>query len=801
MENGYYLFFSPEAGVVPHFAAQALIAKILQQKGHKVLFVRCHGLYSHCPVMDMYLLPHSDTRENQQKVCGSCVHASTTALGAYGLESVDLRDFLSVEIIERIQTAMADPPADLRDFRYDGIPFGTLTVIDLVLATKVSDFAGLSEEMREVWLKYLSGALLSYLLTQELIAKFPILGIVHHEDYGILLGARVAGSRHGIPSTHVGFSGQMGGDRRIVALMHMPGSGDDQKAMVKWPEWRDLSLPPERVREPMDDLLGRFGSVSSRVYSPKKSVEAKDLFTELGIPRGKKLLTAFTSSLDERLAVDSVVDALELRAVRVTQPWPNQIEWLKSLIDYVGRSADFHLVVRIHPREGANKRESKVSQHLGQLRKEFDRPLPNVTFVWPGMEVSSYDLAEIADLVLTAWTTLGLEVGRVGVPVLASTWALAPRPNDDFHVWAPTPAAYFSKLEEMSSLPPRLETVLHGFRWHYIQYYGHMVDFGDIIPTRDFHGLPQFFLPAASDDVVDVIVNRKDLLDKNRSRLAESMRPGSLAAERKEVRVQLRRALRFLFTGEENPADYRLLLAGTDAAPEEFLSASGLGKVPPGAVLVLVAGKRIHFVDSEKVRTRVSAMAVRLAILACDSAFQSPHPLPGEALSVAAPGDLAAGSVPTGGAARSAEEAFVRANRLKSSGDPVAALAAVEEALAGGLVSPELLNLQGHLECLAGNPQEGMALFQQVVSRWPGFAMAHNNLTVLHWQMGDRKRALEQLSQGLKADPFCKDLVGNAVRMFQALGEREQARAIGDFYLKKHPSEAAWIGSMLAGKD
>jgi hypothetical protein len=673
-----------------------------------------------------------------------------------------------------------------------------LTVVDLVLATKVSDFAGLTAEMRDVWLKYLSGSLLSYLLTQELIAKYPILGIVHHEDYGILMGARVAGARHGIPSTHVGFSGQMGGDRRLVALMHNPGSGDDQQAMVKWPEWRDLSLAPERVRDPMDDLLGRFGSISSRVYSPKKSLEAKELFSELGIPAGKKLLAAFTSSLDERLAVDSVVDAMDLRAVRVTQPWPNQIEWLKALIEYVGRSADYHLVVRIHPREGANKRESTISQHLGQLKQTFGKPFPNVTFVWPGMEVSSYDLAEMADLVLTAWTTLGLEVGRAGVPVLASTWALAPRPNDDFHVWAPTPAGYFAKLEEMSSQPPRLESVLHSFRWHYIQYFGYMVDFGDIVPARDFHGLPKFFMPAAADDVVAVIVNRENILDKNRSRLASSMRPGSLAAERAAVRVQMRRALRFLLTGEENSADHRLLLAWTDMTPEEFLAGSGLGKVPKGAVLVLIHGKRMHYIDSEKVRTRASAMGIRLAALGCDAAYRNPYPLPEEGRSVATPADLVAGLPAEDGSG--AEEAFARANRLKAAGDQAAALAVVKDALSQGKVSPELLNLQGHLECLAGNAEEGIELFEQVVTRWPGFAMAHNNLTVLHWQRGDRKRALEQLALGLKADPFCKDLVGNAVRMFHALGEREQAKAIGEFYLKKHPAESDWIRTVLAGQ-
>jgi tetratricopeptide (TPR) repeat protein len=515
-------------------------------------------------------------------------------------------------------------------------------------------------------------------------------------------------------------------------------------------------------------------------------------------------MVAFTSSLDERLAVDSVVDALELRQVHgVTQPWPDQIEWLKALLAYVGRKDDVHLVVRVHPREGANKRESRVSQHLGRLREAFDKPFPNATFVWPGMDVSSYDLAELADIVLTAWTTLGLEVGRVAVPVLASTWSLSPKPKDDFYVWMPTPEAYFAKLEEMIPASPRLESVLHGFRWHYVAYFGHMVDFGDIIPARDFHGLPKFFMPNAAPDVVDVIVNRRDMLDINRERIEKAMGPGSLAAERAGVRAQLRRALRFLFTGEENSPDYRLLVAWTEDSPDQFLERTGLGSVPPGTALVLIHGKRMHFLEAGASRSRISAMGRRLAALGCDAAYGCPHPLPEEARAAGDARELVSAS---SGAAQSIsgsvfESAFQRATRLKASGDHAGALKAVENALTAGVATPELLNLRGHLECLVGNPAAGAACFEQVVSGWPGFAMAHNNLTVLYWQQGDRKRALEQLARGLKADPYCKDLVGNAMRMFKDLGEGRQARAIGEYYLKKHPAESAWMESVLSDRD
>lgn len=794
MSDGYYLFFTPEAGVVPHFTMQALLARILVEKGNKVLFVRCHSMYPHCPVMDMYLLPHDNTKENQQKVCGQCLQASETILGAYALESIDMKDFLSVEIIERINSAMEDMPGDLREFTFDGLPFGTLTVIDLVLATKVSDFAGLSEEMRAIWCKYITNALLSYLLTLEIMGKFPIRGIVHHEDYGLLLAARLAGRKHGIPSIHVGFTGQLGGDRRRVYLMHKAGSGDEQKTMTKWGEWRDLCLPPEKVPEPMDDLLARLGSISARVYSPKKTFDGKDLFAELGLPRDKKLLVAYTSSLDERLAVDSVVDALNQRFVSVTQPWPNQIEWLKSVLEFVGKSDEYHLVVRVHPREGANKRESRISQHLLMLKEAFDRPLVNATFIWPGMEVSSYDLAEIADLVLTAWTTLGLEVGRLGVPVLASTYALAPRPNDDFHVWAPTQKDYFAKIKEMVGQPPSLDTVLHAFRWHMVQYLGHTVDLSDIIPTSDFHGLPKFFLPAASGDVENVIVNGMDMLDVNRGRLEAVQWPGALSAERVATRAQLRRGLRFLFTGEEKSPEFRLVLAESDDSPQAFLAKLGVREVEPGTAILLMRGGALHFLEADKSYARYSKMGARLGVLACDTAWHVTVPLPPEAKILRDEADLRAQFRAEGSG--SADQAFANATRLKDEGKIAEARELAAGAVSRGHQSAELLNLLGHLECLSGNNEAGKLMFQRVVRIWPSFAKAFNNLSVLYWNSGDKGQALQQLVAGLKADPYSRDLVANAVIMFKALGETNQAAAIINFYLKKYPDDAGFFAGL-----
>ena len=76
--------------------------------------------------------------------------------------------------------------------------------------------------------------------------------------------------------------------------------------------------------------------------------------------------------------------------------------------------------MRIHPREGVNKRESVASQHLTRLREAFGKPYANCRFIWPADPVSSYDLGEAADVVLTSWSTIGLEMPATGAPVLVA---------------------------------------------------------------------------------------------------------------------------------------------------------------------------------------------------------------------------------------------------------------------------------------------------------------------------------------------------------------------------------------------
>lgn len=611
--DGTILFFSPEAGVPPHYAAQCVLARTLKEMGHKVLFARCFEVFERCPVMDMYQLPYAGGPEVTAGTCINCAAASIEMLDAYGLDSLDLRTLVTREIAAQYQRALMSLPDDLNLFEYDSIPFGKLCINDLVLATKILDFEKVSEEIRQAWLEYIKSSLLSYLLIDRLCQRFTISRIVHFNDYSVLLGARMAARKHGIPSSTVTLAPHNVIDRRRFLISSDIIWAILAKQERAWPAWRSLPLSADQVKAVAGDLLARLGGQGSHTYSPSKTFQADDIRSRLDLAKNRKLIVAYTSSLDEMLAGRALRESVGVPVIEPPQPFADQIAWLQELSSFVGARDDLQLVVRIHPREGANKRDSVSSMHLTRLRNAFGRPQKNCVFVWPAEPISSYDLGEAADVVLTSWSAIGLEMARLGVPVLTSTNGLMPFPHDDFLEWGQTATEYFSKLEMLLDRPTTMDTIARAFRWYNLFHLGTSLDLGDLVPTHDFEGLPVFHLPNEAAAIEEIIVKRKDILELNLERQIMSQDSASSEKENAAVERQLRRIIHFLFTGGDSHADVPLWLTESDETNE------GESRVQVsfenGARTLKIKDSNVSYQSSGKTYERYSPMIVRLAKL------------------------------------------------------------------------------------------------------------------------------------------------------------------------------------------
>jgi hypothetical protein len=607
----YVVFFAPEAGIIPHFAATCFVAKTLEELGHKTLIVRCFDSYPRCVVMDGHSLPHDLDKDQREAICERCYGHSNQTTGSYGLTVIDLRELISVEIKHQVDVLTTNLPEDLSTFAFEGIQFGKICAAEAAITFKTTDLTGATPSVRRLLVWYLKGALLSYFATVRLLQSQKISRVVHFNEYAILLAAALAARAAGVPTTNMTMASIHGVDHRQIIFMKEPLAILSYRSRLEnWKYWRDLVLPAPMIKAIGSDCLYRMTKSSAFIYSPSRTGSTDEIFASLGLDKQRKLLVAFTSSLDELEANNQYLGALGFDPYPTKQPFKDQIEWLEALVHHVEASTDLQLVVRIHPREDANKRDSVVSGHLSLLRQHFGcQSYKNTRFVWPQDAVSSYDLMELADVGLTAWSSTALEMVRMGIPVVTAFDLHTPFPTGDVVAWADTQRGYFDLLEQAVTSPPNLDRISLAYRWSSLRTLGCAIDLSDVIPHANISEAPVFSLPFAAAEIEDALINDRDVSDIARQKLLAAQSPNHRVAEREALSQQLRRCVWFLCTGEDRQSDYRLFFGkvADDSQLNEYDAVLAEGE---DFVELKMADRRVY---------RRSRMAGRLASLAAQN--------------------------------------------------------------------------------------------------------------------------------------------------------------------------------------
>lgn len=550
------LFFVPEAWVVAHFALLSVLAKTLTERGHQAAMVRCFDLFDRCPAKDMRNMPLTPTPKMHEQVCIHCAKSSFSMTDSYGLRTIDLRAYDTPSIRRTVSEELRDLPTSFIHYEFDGVAIGRICANQVALIRKAYFLDAPSPESQTIWKAYIQTALMTYLLMKECLEHHDVPVMVHYNDYISSIAARVAVRQRGGKTICVGSAMHKNVDRTRPIFHQNLGGAWLSEQYRSWGQWKDLPLLPFFVREIGDDSLNNFRSHGIHIFSPNKNYFEGDIRSSLGIDPHRKLVVAFTSSTDEMLSMKHLMLALNEPFLEPPQPFEDQIQWISHLMEFVRQRSDIQLWVRIHPREGSNERNRLDSEHLGELRRHFGGKNTPIRFVWPEEKLSSYDLAEAADLCLISWSTIGLEMARVGVPVIATTNnEIAPIPQGGFLQWESSQGNYWKLIDDnLKRTTTSLQTVICAFRWYYTSRLGHSIDISDVIPHHDFVNQPAFRIPSHAQDIEQVVVHNTPILDINRAREPKAT-PQSVREEKEAVRKQLRRFFHYLATGEDKTPD------------------------------------------------------------------------------------------------------------------------------------------------------------------------------------------------------------------------------------------------------
>jgi hypothetical protein len=152
------------------------------------------------------------------------------------------------------------------------------------------------------------------------------------------------------------------------------------------------------------------------VYSsPLADIDLESLRLTLGVLPNRKVLLATMSSADEIFGAKM---AGVLRDSPVLPLFKDGFEWISFLVEQLVDRKDLHLIIRVHPREFPNKRESKLSPNAKNLRELLSGLPDNVSVNWPEQNISLYGLAHIVDVVLNSSSSAGIEMSALGLPVV-----------------------------------------------------------------------------------------------------------------------------------------------------------------------------------------------------------------------------------------------------------------------------------------------------------------------------------------------------------------------------------------------
>jgi hypothetical protein len=412
------LFFSPYADIWVHSLPEAEIADALHDEGWEISRITCdRDLAEHCVSMAAKGIDFTADLSTKKAVCSSCIHRQSLLRKSFGFEDRTIGSLISqkhqVEITGHLSGVT---PSNWMNFELDGAPLGKMAFYDFSLTNKLNTTT-IPEHLFASYLSDLHNSVKTYFAVQALMIekKFDVL-ITYNGMYATNNVAGYVARQYGCKTWSLQ-AGQHLVDRYGTMYMYesttLPVFAHESQ---EWNEDRSLSVPADAAVKVTDHILELFQASNRFVYSsPLGDLDIEAVRVTLGILPNRKVLLATMSSADEIFGAKM---AGVLKDGNIAPLFENGFEWINYLVERIKDRQDLHLVIRVHPREFPNKRESTLSENAKNLRELLSDLPHNVSVNWPEQQISLYGLAHIVDVVLNASSSAGIEMSALGLPVV-----------------------------------------------------------------------------------------------------------------------------------------------------------------------------------------------------------------------------------------------------------------------------------------------------------------------------------------------------------------------------------------------
>lgn len=397
-----------------HAFPEALVAEALGQAGHEIVYVGCGRTFEqHCICMTAARIAPDAAETAKDAICSHCVSRKNILVSEFGFRSFDISDVLDEHDFARAQGMLAGiTPENFLDFRIEGVEVGRAALSTYLLTYKRSKLEFSARDWK-IFLIELRNTVLSALACQKVFDREkPERVLLYSSGYSVNLVWCLLAEARDIPFYYMNAGSNL--SDRLQKLVISRGHSLQRKLLDYWPAFREVPSTEKAAAYVTNHFIELLRGRHIFVYSSPKEKGGIDLRERFGIAEGQRVLVATMSSYDELFAAQ----ATKLFPDDFDLIFPRQVDWLRALLGFMRNRSDLFLIVRVHPREFPNKRDSVKSDHASELERLLSDLPSNVCVNWPSDRVSLYDLAQIMDVCLNSWSTAGKEMGMLGIPVV-----------------------------------------------------------------------------------------------------------------------------------------------------------------------------------------------------------------------------------------------------------------------------------------------------------------------------------------------------------------------------------------------
>ena len=460
------MFFSPHSAIWAFAFPEALIAETLRQGENEILYITCGGQFSDfCNCMTAGGLLQDFRYEDKQIICKSCHHNRDLIKREFMFKGHDLEYYLMPEDKQALLDTTAYLTRDnFLDYSIDGFNIGRIALYELILQFKKGDLIFSEDEWRAYLIAF-KNTLASFFACRHILdQEKPDRVILYNSAYSINHVLFKLAEARDIPAYFLNAGQNLSNQLQTLML----GRGNISKFFKTlkhyWHIRREIPCSKNELESVTSHFMELFKGNHFGAYSAARKGHSEDIRGLFGIAQKQKVLVATMSSYDERMAAEicGIFDS-DYELI-----FPKQVDWIKALIQFIRNRKDLFLIIRVHPREFPNKREGVKSEHAKILEQELKNLPENVKVNWPTDNLSIYDLAEVTDVFLNAWSSVGEEMSLFGLPVVVYSPELLLYPADLNYVGV-SQDDFFDKIDQALKDGWSFERIRMTYRWYVLK--------------------------------------------------------------------------------------------------------------------------------------------------------------------------------------------------------------------------------------------------------------------------------------------------------------------------------------------